>query len=122
MPPYKKLIPFLKEAKNEIFEPGSVPGDRDAAPFHALALQLVAKGLIDLDVNKEDEKYVGTDKLKSTHARVKIGLSETGMPQLLDAASWEGLNCVEKATPVEDQSTPVEEEANSVEADSVAME
>ena len=59
----------MKEDKRSIFAKGYVPGQNDAL-VHALALQLVARGIIGLSV--PDNTLVGTYCLKSDDIRVSL--------------------------------------------------
>ena len=95
-PVFKELIPFLKSVKGEIFEPGEV-ADSDVAPLHALALQLVAKGIIDFDVKDDSRRYIGTNKLVYNMVTIKLGANKDGLICYQDQ-SWSGLRFVECAT------------------------
>lgn len=44
--PANKLVSMLKAKKEDIYLSGEVPGDQDVAPLHALALQLIASGIL----------------------------------------------------------------------------
>jgi superfamily II DNA helicase RecQ len=39
------LLAKIRAAKSDLFHPDHIPGDMDAAPIHALGLQLIAKGI-----------------------------------------------------------------------------
>ena len=69
MPHYKAFIKSLKIKKEDIFHPDDVP-KKLMGPIHALALQLLAKGIIELKVS--DQIKVGTDNLNDTHIIVDL--------------------------------------------------
>ena len=65
-------------------------------PIHALALQLLAKGIIELKVS--DQTKVGTDNLNDTH--IIVGLTNACnsegimMPTFCMEESWSGLSYI----------------------------
>lgn len=90
---HKQFVHLLKDWKEDIFEPGEVP-DNIAAPFHALAMQLVAKRIIAFDIKDESHSSIGTDKLRHDDVVVKLGRKSDDRLVLLDDDAWEGLNFV----------------------------
>ncbi|KAL7548847.1 hypothetical protein ACHAWF_015173 [Thalassiosira exigua] len=103
LPKYDEFIKQIKKSKNEIFEPNDVP-NKLMGPIHALCLQLLAKGIVDLGVSDEGKAFIGTDKLEAKHIVVKGGVTKTGQPAFMDDDNWTGLTLVEKATSTTSQS------------------
>ena len=66
-------------------------------PIHALCLQMVAKGIIALDVS--DKTKVGTEDLQSSHVVItsRTGKTADGNDMLAQSIveNWKGLSCVE---------------------------
>ena len=64
-------------------------------PIHALALQLVAKGIIGIEVS--DRTKIGTDKLKNDHFVISLpnGVDANGafVPAYTIATKYDSLNC-----------------------------
>ena len=95
MPHYKAFVKSLKIKKEDIFHADDVPS-KLMGPIHALALQLLAKGIIELKVS--DQTKVGTDNLNGTH--IIVGLANACNSEgitMLDFCmeeSWSGLSCI----------------------------
>ena len=71
-----------------------------------MCLQLLANGIIDLDVNESGKVHVGKETLTGAHIVVKAGtVKKDGLPQILsylDDQSWNGCRFIERAlTPKE---------------------
>jgi superfamily II DNA helicase RecQ len=90
------LLTKLKKSKAEFFHEDHIPGDHDAAPIHALALQLVAAGILEFDLN--DKSKAGTKKLSEKNAILKLGITDDGdgneMPAFMLDSSWIGITTV----------------------------
>ena len=74
-----------------------------AGPIHALTLQLLAKGIIELTIDTSEVFNVGTTKLMAKHVHIKMGVSKSNgfaLPAILDLALWNGLNYVESIASV----------------------
>ncbi|KAL7529642.1 hypothetical protein ACHAWF_003062 [Thalassiosira exigua] len=78
-PTHKDFPKFIKGVKNDIYEPGEAP-DEVVGPIHALCLQMVANGIVDLAISDAGRFHIGTDKLDGNHVVVKLGVSSDGMP------------------------------------------
>ena len=63
---------FLKDNKRTIYAESSIPGSV-AGPFHGLFLQLLANGIIELTIDKNESKNIGSDKILSKHIVVELG-------------------------------------------------
>ncbi|KAL7529160.1 hypothetical protein ACHAXR_002820 [Thalassiosira sp. AJA248-18] len=92
-PKYKSFIQSIKAKKDEIFHPDDVP-HKLMGPIHALALQMLAIGIIELHVS--DTTKIGTDKLSDSHVLIRVPnatdergtiMSEHGIHSL-----WDGMN------------------------------
>ena len=81
---------------SRIFEPKQV-SDSDIAPIHALCLQLVAKGIVKLDINDEGRTHVGTKNLRHNMVTVILGTNANGFT-CYDDACWNGLTWVPEAS------------------------
>ena len=92
----KEFVKIMKAQKGLIFHEGDVPG-REMGQVHALCLQMIAKGMIELKVN--DKTKVGTDKIARGDLsvscpivkRVRSGLTYCYESYRLDEM-WEGIN------------------------------
>jgi hypothetical protein len=86
----------LKTSKDDFFHKDHVPGDHDVAPLHALALQLVASGILVFDLN--DKSKAGTEKLSENNAILKLGITRDDdgneMPAFMVDTCWRGLSTV----------------------------
>ena len=61
--------------------------------IHALAMQLITKGIVALTVT--DSTKIGTNKLRQEHLVVTIPMEKQGsitLPEFMFDISWEGLN------------------------------
>ena len=96
-PSFDSVLKFLKENKNIIYATGDVP-KREAAPFHGLFLQLLANGIIELVVDENELKNIGSDKLLSKHVAVKLGQMEIGGGvkglAILQTSAWAGIKYI----------------------------
>jgi len=95
-PKHDKFTKFVKDKRNDIFEEGQAPG-KLVGPIHALCLQLIAKGLVELDINTSEKKYVGTDKLQSNHVVIRAGVTNiAGYKEMAmyNDSLWSGLTYV----------------------------
>ena len=88
------MLQFVKANKRKIYATGFSPKTL-AGQFHGLFLQLLAAGILELDVETAQAKNVGSDKLLSKHIVVKLGSRETeeGVSGLaiLQPAAWVGI-------------------------------
>jgi len=73
MPHYKAFIKMLKENKESIFHPEDMP-TKLVGPIHALSLQLLSRGIIELTVS--DETKIGTMALNSKLAMITLPNAE----------------------------------------------
>ena len=81
----------IKDKKDIVFHKDNIPGD--AAPIHALCLQLLAKGIVELNI--ENKSLVGTDKLEAKHVNISLGTeNKNGYTSLaiLNDKNWKGIN------------------------------
>ena len=84
----------MKQDMGLIFHVDDVP-KKKMGPIHALALQLITKGIIGLAVT--DHANIGTDKLCAKHLVVTIPMAKQGsitLPAFMFDSSWEGLNVI----------------------------
>eukprot|EP00580_Thalassiosira_gravida_P005591 CAMPEP_0201654552 /NCGR_PEP_ID=MMETSP0493-20130528/45557_1 /ASSEMBLY_ACC=CAM_ASM_000838 /TAXON_ID=420259 /ORGANISM="Thalassiosira gravida, Strain GMp14c1" /LENGTH=392 /DNA_ID=CAMNT_0048131113 /DNA_START=666 /DNA_END=1844 /DNA_ORIENTATION=- len=93
-PTFGEVLKFVKANKRKIYVTGFVPKTL-AGQFHGLFLQLLAAGILELDVETAQTKNVGLDKLLSKHIVVKLGSQNTeeGVSGLaiLQPAAWVGI-------------------------------
>ncbi len=99
-PSHEQFIKFIKGVKNDIFEPGEVPGNVDGT-IHALCLQLVANGIVDMKISDAGRSLIGTNQLEAKHVVVQLGVESSGMPALFGESNWKGMTFVPQATPVD---------------------
>ena len=89
------FIKVLKAKKEDIFHASNVPNKR-MGPIHALALQLLARGIISVDV--VDRTKLGTDKLREEHLTVSLPNAPDSdgcvFPAYTIPSTWNGLNIV----------------------------
>ena len=85
----------MKDKKKSIFAEGHVP-DKLMGPIHALALQMFARGIINIVVTKNDK--VGTNKLQNEHFAVIMTFREDNkgalVPSYTIPSIWKGFNFV----------------------------
>ena len=95
LPSPDKVIKFLKSNKSIIFHEDDVP-DKVVGPIHALALQLVSKGIFNLGISPEHKHFIGTPQLQVKHVVILKGtiVGDDGIlgPSLYEEGCWEGLN------------------------------
>ncbi|KAL7524738.1 hypothetical protein ACHAWF_002535 [Thalassiosira exigua] len=103
-PSHKDFIRFIKSVKNEIYEPGESP-DKVMGPIHALCLQLVANGIVDLSIAEAARFNIGTNKLNADAVVLKLGVSSSGMPAFMDDSNWSGMTFVEEAITTKEPET-----------------
>ena len=93
------LLKLLKQNKTAIFHSDHVP-KKKTGQFHALAIQLLAKGIIGLDI--PDNNKVGTNKLTGEHIRITLpnAVDSDGLvlPAYMVQTSYENLSCVQCVT------------------------
>ena len=93
-PSCPELIKVLKSGKGKIFHPDNMP-KRNMGQIHGLALQLVGKGIICLDV--DDKTKIGTHQLTKKNLVIKLlnkdddGMS---MPAYLLTNAFDGMNII----------------------------
>ena len=93
-PHYSTIKKAIKDKKNIIFHKKDVPGTK-TGPIHALMLQLVARGIIEMAVS--DKTKIGTDNISIKHLVLTLPITTNGdgdatLTYTMDEA-WEGLNC-----------------------------
>jgi superfamily II DNA helicase RecQ len=91
------LLTKIRTAKSDLFHRDHVPGDMDAAPIHALGLQLIASRILVFHLN--DNSKASTKKLSEKNASVKLGIKKNDrgreMPAFMLDASWVGFTLSE---------------------------
>ena len=96
------FVKIIKGFKDTIYEPNEVPRGV-VGPIHGLCLQLLANGIIDLDINESGKAHVGKETLSSAHIVLKAGtVKKDGLPRILaylDDDSWKGCRFIERALP-----------------------
>ena len=84
-----------KSNKSIIFHEDDVP-EKVVGPIHALALQLVSKGIFNLSISNENKHFIGTPQLQVKHVVILKGtiVGDDGIlgPSLYEKRCWEGLN------------------------------
>ena len=89
------FIKALKSKKEDIFHASNVP-NKKMGPIHALALQLLSRGIISVDV--VDRTKLGTDKLREEHLTVSLPNAPDSdgciFPSYTIPSTWDGLNTV----------------------------
>jgi hypothetical protein len=85
---YKAFINAIKTKKDVIFHPDDVP-HKLMGPIHALALQMLAKGIIELYVS--DTTKIGTDKISDSHVLIRIPNAKDEHGTILSAHGIRGL-------------------------------
>jgi len=92
----KALLKLLKQNKTTIFHSAHVP-NKKTGQFHALAIQLLAKGIIGLEVT--DTSKLGTNKLTADHLGITLPnvMDSDGLmlPAYMIKNSYKYLTCVE---------------------------
>ena len=63
---YSVLVKRIKDRKDIVFHKDNIPAD--AAPIHALCLQLLAKGIVKLNI--ENKSLIGTDNLEAKNVKI----------------------------------------------------
>ena len=90
------LLKLLKQNKTTIFHPDHVP-KKKTGQFHALLIQLLAKGIIGFDI--PDSNKVGTNKLTGEHIRITLpnAVDSDGLvlPAYMVQNSYKHLSCVQ---------------------------
>ena len=90
----------MKRCKSSIYEPDEVPKGV-VGPIHGLCLQLLANGIIDLDISQDHVQHRGKETLVAKHIVVKSGtIKRNGAPRILsylDDESWNGTRFIERA-------------------------
>jgi hypothetical protein len=84
------LMKVVKTKKNEIYR--NVP-HRLMGPIHALCLQLVATGILELGISDKNKNLIGKTDLTPKSIIVKLGIVN-GEPSVLLDNYWEGLSLV----------------------------
>jgi hypothetical protein len=86
------LLPKIRAAKEVLFHENHIPGDLDAAPIHALGLQLIASRILVFHLNEPSK--AGTKKLSENSISLKLGITknDTGheLPAFMLDSSWTG--------------------------------
>lgn len=94
------FIKIIKRNKASIYEADEVPKGV-VGPIHGLCLQLLANGIIDLDVSEKHVQHRGKATLVAKHIVVKAGtLKRNDAPRILaylDDGSWNGLRFIARA-------------------------
>ena len=86
----------LFDERESIFAFGYVPKTKPMGPFHGLALQLLAKGIVALEV--EDKSKLGTKKIVQNDLILTLpeGVDEFGdiFPAFMTDVAYNGLDSV----------------------------
>ena len=93
-PTCPELISALKSGKDKIFHPDNMPS-KNMGQIHGLALQLLAKGIIGLDV--VDKSKIGTKQLGKKNLVLKLlNADDDGMsmPAYLLTNAFDGMNII----------------------------
>ena len=93
-PTCSELISALKAGKDKIFHPDNMP-NKNVGQIHGLALQLLAKGIIGMDV--PDKSKIGTTNLGKKHLVLKLlNADDDGMsmPAYLLSNAFDGMNII----------------------------
>ena len=92
---FKELLKRLRKEKDILFHTDDVP-KKNMGQLHALCLQLVAKGIVELV--PKDKSRIGSDKFSEGDVFIKLGngVNARGlrMPAYMIDSYWEGLNLV----------------------------
>ena len=89
LPSSDKVIKFLKDNRSIIFHEDDVP-DKVVGPIHALALQLLSKGIFNLGIANENKHFIGTPQLQVKHVVILKGTI------LLEMMAYRGHHCTRK--------------------------
>ena len=90
-----QFMKAMKGNKQLLFHADDVPKGTKMGQIHALALQLLANGIIGLVV--EDQTKIGTDKLNQDHTGVTLLNAKNGdvmLPAYFVGSCWKGMNIV----------------------------
>ena len=82
---WREFIKVLKKHKEDYFHKNDVPKQL-MGPIHGLALQLLAKGIIELQVS--DHTKVGTKELNDKHILVALSIDFYHMDK------WESMSVI----------------------------
>ncbi len=84
-----ELVKFIKVNKDNIYIdlPNKLMG-----PIHALCLQLVANGILNLLVAVCHRSLIGKNTLNDKHVVLCLGVKEGDEPVLLNDRYWEGMH------------------------------
>ena len=94
-PTCAQFMKAMKGNKQLLFHADDVPKGTKMGQIHALALQLLANGIIGLVV--EDQTKIGTDKLNQDHTGVTLLNAKNGhvmLPAYFVDSCWKGMNIV----------------------------
>ena len=95
LPSSDKVIKFLKDNRSITFHEEGVP-DKVVGPIHALALQLLSKGIFNLGIANENKHFIGTPQLQVKHVVILkgtiVGDDDISGPSLYEEDCWDGLN------------------------------
>ena len=91
------FLKTLKGARQKLCHKDDVPKGKEMGQVHAVCLQMIAKGIISLNVT--DRTKVGTDKIEKKHlavtcprAKRNVDGDECWCPGFMVDELWEGLN------------------------------
>jgi hypothetical protein len=90
MPLAKDIISVFKSKQNIIFREDFVP-QKLSGPYHALSMQLLALGIIQLDIKAEAKSLIGTTHLNTKHIVFGMGMEDiVGIngPVMITSKAW----------------------------------
>ena len=86
-PTPSSLMKVFREKADSIFERGSVP--KTSSGWQALGLQLLALGIVRLEISDREQARVGTELLATNHVIVTLGQETMGGGHVLyDSEVW----------------------------------
>ncbi len=91
-PSPKELVQYIKQQKLHIFHKNDVP-KTFMGPIHALCLQLLASGIIDISINEDKKLLIGKTDLNCGNVVIHLGVNNCE-PQLLSDRYWEDITTV----------------------------
>ena len=88
----KELVQYIKQQKLHIFHKNDVP-KTSMGPTHALCLQLLETGIIDISIKDDKKTLIGKTDLNSANVVIHLGV-DICEPRLLSDRYWEGITTV----------------------------
>ncbi len=91
-PTPKDLVQYTKQQKIHVFHKNDVP-NKFMGPVHALCLQLVATGIIDMSVHADKKSLIGKRDLNIGNVVLRLGVDDC-KPRNLKDCYWERITIV----------------------------